>query len=237
MQRYFLKDLCNNNPVFYEQDVLHIKKVMRFKINDEIEIAYDDKVYLGTITSINPLKVVIKNEIVENHELNGYLRLLYCIPKGNKLDLVIQKCTELGVNEIVLVNSSRTIAKFDNDSFKKKINRFNLIIKEASEQSKRTKLTKLDKLVDINDVIKFKADINLVAYEGESDKNIDILNKFDDFKGKIINILIGAEGGFSKEEINYLKENGYLSISLGKRILRSETACICLTSILSLFMN
>ena len=142
MQRYFLKK--ENNYLLTNDDIFHILKVMRMKLFDNFEIVNNEGAFLVKITSITPFLYEIVKKIDENNEINGYIRLLYCIPKGEKLDLVIQKSVELGVNEVVLINSSRSIAKIDNKNKEKKLERFSKIIKEASEQSKRDKLMKLD---------------------------------------------------------------------------------------------
>ena len=236
MQRYFLKK--ENNYLLTNDDIFHILKVMRMKLFDNFEIVNNEGVFLVKITSITPFLYEIVKKIDENNEINGYIRLLYCIPKGEKLDLVIQKSVELGVNEVVLINSSRSIAKIDNKNKEKKLERFSKIIKEASEQSKRDKLMKLDEVIDYKDIDKFKADLSFIAFENESKNDeIKILSYLDKIKGKCVNILIGPEGGFSKEEVEYAKENDFILTSLGKRILRSETACFSLISLLSYFMN
>lgn len=236
MQRYFLKK--ENNYLLTNDDIFHILKVMRMKLFDNFEIVNNEGVFLVKITSITPFLYEIVKKIDENNEINGYIRLLYCIPKGEKLDLVIQKSVELGVNEVVLINSSRSIAKIDNKNKEKKLERFSKIIKEASEQAKRDKLMKLDEVIDYKDIDKFKADLSFIAFENESKNDeIKILSYLDKIKGKCVNILIGPEGGFSKEEVEYAKENDFILTSLGKRILRSETACFSLVSLLSYFMN
>lgn len=236
MQRYF--NLSNNLYELTKDDIFHIEKVMRMKINDEFELAFNKEVFLAKIISFNPFKYEIVKKIEENNELNGYLRLMYCIPKGEKIDLVIQKATELGVNEIVLINSKRCVAKIDKNNKDKKLIRFNKIIKEASEQSKRTSLMKLTDVIDYKEINQYKADFSYIAYENESKNDeIKILNNLNDLKGKTINILIGPEGGFDKEEVDYAMENGYNLTSLGKRILRSETACLSLISLLSYYLN
>lgn len=236
MQRYFLKK--ENNYLLTNDDIFHILKVMRMKLFDNFEIVNNEGAFLVKITSITPFLYEIVKKIDENNEINGYIRLLYCIPKGEKLDLVIQKSVELGVNEVVLINSSRSIAKIDNKNKEKKLERFSKIIKEASEQSKRDKLMKLDEVIDYKDIDKFKADLSFIAFENESKNDeIKILSYLDKIKGKCVNILIGPEGGFSKEEVEYAKENDFILTSLGKRILRSETACFSLVSLLSYFMN
>ncbi len=236
MQRYFVEINDSNEVIFSKEDIFHISKVMRMKVNDEIEIVNDSKLYLAKITSFNPsLKVQIIKEIDRKTELDTYIRLLYCIPKGEKLDLVIQKACELGVDEIVLVNSSRCVAKIDKNNVNKKIERFSKIIKEASEQSKRLKFMKLSDVIDYKDINKYDADLSLIAYEKEDPKVSSLKKILEEKEYKIINVLVGAEGGFSEEEVDYAIKNGYKSISLGRRILRSETACFYLLSILSYY--
>lgn len=236
MQRYF--NLTNNLYSLEKEDVFHIEKVMRMKINDLFQMVFNNETYLCKIIAFNPFKYEIIKKLDENNELNGYLRLLYCLPKGEKTDLVIQKATELGVNEIVLINSSRSIAKIDDKNKEKKLIRFNKIIKEASEQSKRNKLMILNDVISFNEIKKYKADYSFIAFEKESKNNeINILKYINDFKGKTINILIGPEGGFSDEEVEYSLSLGYNLTSLGKRILRSETACFSLISLISYYLN
>lgn len=236
MQRYF-GNYENGNIVLSKDDIFHICKVMRNKINDNFTIVSNDKVYLASVVNIDPFDFKIVKELDENHEINGYVRLLYCLPKGEKIDLVIQKAVELGAHEIVLINSSRCVRKFNNSDFSKKLVRYNKIIKESSEQCKRIKLLKMNDLIDFEDIIKYKADKSFIAYENSNyslkDLNNDLLNS----KGKTINILIGAEGGFSKEEVEYAFHNGFKIVSLGPRILRSETSCFYFLSLLSFFMD
>ena len=236
MQRYFVEIDESNKVIFSKDDIFHISKVMRMKIGDEIEIVNNLKLYLAKIVSFNPaLDVQIIEEIDRLTELNTYIRLLYCIPKGEKLDLVIQKACELGASEIVLVNSSRCVAKIDKNNKDKKIERFSKIIKEASEQSKRLKFMKLSDVIDYKDITKYDADLSLIAYEKEDPRVSSVKKIFEEKEYKTINVLIGAEGGFSEEEVDFAIKNGYKSISLGRRILRSETACFYLLSILSYY--
>ena len=236
MQRYFA-EMKDGNIILEQDDIFHIVKVMRNSVGSVIQLVADNKAYEVKITSINPFKFEVIKSLDEDPELDGYIRLLYCLPKGEKLDIVIQKAVELGASEIVLVNSSRCIKKIKKDDYSSKLVRFNKIIKEASEQSKRSNLMKLTDIIDYKDIGKYKADKSFIAYE-LSDSNISSL--YDDFKsihGKTINILVGSEGGFSAEEVDYAIKCGYKSISLGKRILRSETSCFYVLSLLSFFME
>ncbi|MCH5171680.1 MAG: 16S rRNA (uracil(1498)-N(3))-methyltransferase [Erysipelotrichales bacterium] len=237
MQRYFVTGDIDNIS-FTEGDIFHIQKVMRFKSGDLIEIVLSSKVYLTKIENVNPLKVEIIEELEEKRELENDITLLYCLPKGDKLDLVIQKATELGVKNIVGVISSRTIVKIDEKDKKRKIERFNKIIKEAAEQSKRVNLPEFIDIIDFKDICKYLSIHNFIAYEGEALNDgtlFDDLNKIK--KNESISILVGAEGGFSLSEVKLANEIGFKSVSLGKLILRSETAAIYFLSVLSFMLS
>ena len=237
MQRYFASKDNKGNIIIANDDIFHITHVMRMKINDKFEINNDGDIFLCKIISLSPFKFDIIKETKENHELNGYIRLLYCLPKGEKTDLVIQKAVELGANEIVLINSTRSIAKITKENKDKKLIRFNKIIKEASEQSKRTILLKLTDVITFKELSNYKADVSFIAYENTSLTSEDLLNELSNIKGKTVNVIIGAEGGITLEELNIAKSLGYKEISLGKRILRSETACFYILSLLSFYME
>lgn len=232
MQRYFTSFKDEKNITISNDDIFHIVKVMRMKINDQFEINNDGDIYLAQINSLAPFSFKILKKIDENHELKTKINLLYCLPKGDKIDLVLQKATELGVNQIVLVNSSRCIAKINDENKKKKLARFNKIIKEATEQCKRNNLPALKDVIKFNEISNYQSDLNLIAYENSKMSNQELKDILRNFKGNTVTILIGAEGGFSKEEVEYALKNNFISISLGNRILRSETSVFNLLSIL-----
>lgn len=232
MQRYFTSFNDEKNITISNDDIFHIVKVMRMKINDQFEINNDGDIYLAQISSLAPFSFKILKKIDENHELKTKITLLYCLPKGDKIDLVLQKATELGVNQIVLVNSSRCIAKINDENKKKKLARFNKIIKEATEQCKRNNLPSLKDVIKFNEISNYQSDLNLIAYENSKMSNQELKDILINFKGNTVTILIGAEGGFSKEEVEYALKNNFISISLGNRILRSETSVFNLLSIL-----
>ena len=223
MQRYFVNEIRNDEVIFEKDQMHHIVNVMRMRPNDKITVVYNYEAYLASVVSTNPLRVEVIENLHEDHELKNHITLLYCIPKGEKLDLVIQKATELGVSEIILVQSERCIAKITKENKEKKLLRFNKIALEASEQSKRTKVPEISKVIDYKEISKYKFDHAYIAYEDEGE--ISFKDKIEQIKeGETIGIIIGSEGGFSQREVDYAKEVGYTSISLGKRILRSETA-------------
>lgn len=236
MQRYFVNEIRNDQVIFDKDQTHHIVNVMRMRVNDQITVVYNEEAFLATIISTNPLKVNIVENLNEDHELKNRITLLYCIPKGEKLDLVVQKATELGVSEIILVQSERCIAKITKENKDKKLLRFNKIALEACEQSKRTKLPLIDKVIDYKDISKFSFDHAYIAYEDEDE--ISFRDKIEKIKeNETIGIIIGSEGGFSKKEVEYASKNGYTSVSLGKRILRSETAVFYALTSFSLLLE
>lgn len=236
MQRYFA-EYINGNITLNKDDIFHITKVMRSRVGDEFQIVIDAKLYLVRINSLDPFSFKILKILEEEHELNGYIRLLYCVPKGEKLDLVIQKAVELGASEIVLVNSSRCVRKLDKSISSNKLVRFNKIIKEASEQCKRSNLLKLTDIIDYKDIKNYRADKLFIAYEACNSTLSNLYFDLKDISGKTINVVVGSEGGFSEEEVDYAISCGYKPISLGSRILRSETSCFYAISLISFFME
>lgn len=237
MQRYFATYDKFKNIVICDDDIFHITKVMRMRPGDQFEINLDGNIKLAEFVSSSPFSYKIIKEFNENHEIEGYIRLLYCLPKGEKTDLVIQKAVELGANEVVLINSERSIAKITKENKDKKILRFNKIIKEASEQSKRTNLMKLTDVISFKEISNYPGDISLIAYENTNSTVKNLSDILKEAKGKTVNVIIGAEGGISKSELQIALDNNYQEISLGKRILRSETACFYILSLLSFFMD
>ena len=237
MQRYFASKNSKNEIIIANDDIFHITKVMRMKKGDNFELNVDGDIYLCSLQSSSPFSYEILKVINENHEINGYIRLLYCIPKGEKTDLVIQKAVELGVNEIVLINSERSIAKITKENKDKKISRFSKIIKEAAEQSKRTTLPILKDVISFKEIENYPADISFIAYENSKNSLDDLENELKNIKGKTVNVIVGAEGGLSKDEVSLALSLNYKEITLGKRILRSETACFYILSLLSFYMD
>ena len=236
MQRYFAnidKDcFVHLNP----DDEHHVSHVMRMKKNDEIEVVHDGKVFLCRIEDFNPLKIVVIHEIENDVELKEDITLLFALTKGDKIDLVLQKATELGVKKVALIESERTVVTYEGKDQEKKLMRFNKIMKEASEQSHRLVVPSLLGIYNLKNLPQeVFSDINYVAYEKDANDTDSIFSKVT--KGKSITILIGPEGGFSEQEINRLTSLGFIRTSLGKRILRAETAAIYALSVLGYILE
>ena len=236
MQRYF-SNIDNNFFVhFTSNDEHHILHVMRMKKGDEIEVVSNGKVFLCRIDSTNPLQASVIHEIENDVELKEDVTLLFALTKGDKIDLVLQKATELGVKKVALIESERTVVNYEGKDVDKKLARFSKIMKEASEQSHRIIVPELLGIYNLKNLPKeVFSDINYVAYEKDAN---DISGAFQGLeKGKSISVLIGPEGGFSEQEINRLVEQGFIRTSLGKRILRAETAAIYALSVIGYLLE
>lgn len=237
MQKYFAS-ISNNNIILSEDDKHHLLHVMRAKRGDNIFAIENKKMFLGEIKSINPLKIEIVKEVINNRELKKDLTLFLCLPKGDKIDFIIQKATELGVKKLILVKSKRSINKMNNDDFDRKLVRYNKIIKEASEQCGRSELMEIHGIVSLEKLdSSLLSDVNLIANENKSGETgqIDkflVSNSFDS-----VSIFIGPEGGFDSKEIEYLHNLGFKDVSLGKRILRLETAAVYALSVIGYFLE
>ena len=236
MQRYFASLLDHEHIKLTKEDEHHLLHVMRMKRNDEIEVVANDKLYLCRISNTNPLDIFIVHEIQSDVELPSEVTLLYALTKGDKIDLVVQKATELGVKRIALFQSERTVVRFEEKDIQKKCERYQKIMKEASEQSHRLIVPELLGIYNLKNLpANLLSDLNYVAYEKDANHIDEAFQGLE--KGKSISILIGPEGGFSEQEINHLTNQGFIRTSLGKRILRAETAAIYALSVIGYLLE
>lgn len=234
MQRYFVSEKKNNGFLFSENDIHHIKNVMRMNIRDKIEVIYDSSLYICEIISLDKdnLEVTVVDEKADLNELNKHITIAFSITKEDKIDLILQKCTELGVSEFIPVEMSRCNIKIDHSKVAKKLSRWQKICKEASEQSKRNIIPKINNIHKIKDLVNLDYDLKIVCSVNQSVINIKKVLQNHTYCDRII-FVIGPEGGISEEEENYLISNNYIPTSLGKRVLRTETAPIVIGSILN----
>jgi len=231
MQRYFMdekKDIFELS----NDDSYHIIKVMRNKIGDKVEVVIDKKIHICEIINLDK-KVTVKKieELTEDSELPCHVTIAQSLVKEQKMDLILQKACELGVGEIIPINTTRSIVKLDKKE-KKKIDRWNKILKEASEQSKRVVIPTVNEILDIKDLIKLNYDLKILCTVNEVSTSLKkVLSK--NINGAKIILVIGPEGGFTDEEEKILIENGYISTSFGNRVLRTETASLYALSIIN----
>ncbi len=235
MFRFFIDEsnIIDDNfiEIVEKEDFHHGKNVLRLKIGEKLELISEDFKYITEITEIKNDCIITK--VLEKTELpkkDVSIKLYQGMPKSDKFELIIQKSVELGVDEIVPFESERTIVKFKAKSYNKKQERYEKIIKAAAMQSKRNSIPKIDFPINLNEIELEDGELGILAYE-ESDLPIrEVLKNLNEYNK--ISIVIGPEGGFSKNEVDNLISKGFKSISLGDRILRTETASLNLLSII-----
>ena len=232
MQRYFGR-ILKNAVSLDEEDAYHLLKVMRARRGEEIEVVADETVFLCEITSVKPLQIIAKKQLKENSELPNYVILAASLLKGDKIDFVLQKACELGVDEVILLTTSRTIVKIKNHQNDLKLGRYQKILKEAAQQSKRIRIPYMNKIIDFSRIDEIEADYKFIAYEEKKGDVSTFNKKLANVKpNKKIVVVIGPEGGFTEAEIQYAKNNGFTPIGLGSRILRAETAAMYALSVI-----
>ena len=232
MQRYFVQDKENEYLILKKEDLHHIKNVMRNKIGDNIEAIYKEELYICEIESLDKEKVKIISKKNDNNELNIDVTIAIALVKEQKMDIILQKLTELGINKIIPLKMDRSIVKLDKEKFVKKQKRWITICKEAAEQSKRNRIPLIENIKSISELKEEKYDMKFICSTLEKKNMISNYLK-EDIKGKKIIFVIGPEGGITKEEEEKLQELNFIPISLGNRIMRVETATIYIASIIN----
>ncbi|MGE5455709.1 MAG: RsmE family RNA methyltransferase [Ignavibacteriales bacterium] len=228
MQRYFSNKLDKDKFIISNDDWYHIKTVMRMTDKDKIEVVYEKEVYLCEIDN-NDIKMLKK---MDNNEDN-LLEIILVIPllRENKMDLILQKATELGVSKIIPVITERSIIELKGEKEIKKITRWERICKEAAEQSHRNIIPNVMSIQTLSDLEKMDG-LKIVCSTKEKKQNLKLFltkhKKYD----KII-IVVGPEGGLSDKEENYLVNIGFNPVTLGNRIMRVETVPIFILSALN----
>ncbi len=237
MQKFFVdtKQIKNDRIEIIGEDINHIVNVLRLQKEDEILICNkeENKSYQTKIVEINPEKVIcqIIKPIQETTESNIQITIFQGLPKSDKMEYIIQKATELGASEIIPVSMTRSIVKINEKDEIKKIQRWQKIAEVAAKQSKRDKIPEVGKVQKIENIEVEKYDLFLIAYEEEKENTLkSILKKVEKKENLHIGVAIGPEGGLEPKEVEKLKEKGGISITLGNRILRTETASICIVS-------
>ncbi len=218
MQRYFI-DEYSKTAVLNLNDSHHINNVMRNKLGDIIEVVASNKTYLAEIIALDKnVTINLYKELSENKELLD-ITLVQALVSDQKMTYIIQKATELGVKKIIPFAASRSIVKLK----EAKKDRWSKIAKEASEQSKRQSIPEIGDILSLADLCQEAANLKILCTVNEKNNSIKkVLNKMN--KDDRIIIVIGPEGGFSKEEEEVLIASGFIATSLGELVLRTETA-------------
>ena len=230
MQRYFALGKNLNKFILSDGDLHHISNVMRMKSGDFIEVVFDRVLYKCKVNFDKSIDIVFDSVISDKD--NEFIEIILVVPvlKEQKMDLILQKSTELGVSRIIPIVTERCVVKVDNKEFKK-LDRWNRIVKEASEQCKRVTVPIIDNICKIRD-LDFSDGVKIVCSTRENEKNIkNVMHNVG--KCARMYIVVGPEGGLSIAEENDLNDLGYVSVSLGNRIMRVETVPIYILSVLN----
>ena len=233
MQRYFINQVIQSVgekiSVLKDQEH-HMVKVMRMNIEECCEVVDEnEQLYIAKITQLSPFELTIEEHKAQNVELPIDVTIFVGLSKGDKLETIVQKATELGVHTIVPVEMKRNMVKWTKDKSQKKIERLQKIAQEAAEQSHRLHIPKVLDLMTLKESVilakqstKALVAFEEVAKEGEAAVFLQTLTSLQ--KGDSIAFYFGPEGGFDLQEIEYLNSQEVHSCALGSRILRAETA-------------
>lgn len=232
MHNFFVNEGNRHGDFYYitDGDFNHIKNVLRMKVGDSFLVSVEGKSDLCTLTELTSDTAIaeITEENYQDTSLPVKLYLFQGLPKSDKMELVIQKAVELGVECVIPVEMSRCVVKIEDKKKKSKQARWQAISESAAKQSKRTVIPEVFDILSYKNALKMaeEMDLFIVPYESKegmkSTKNA--LSKMK--SGMKVGILIGPEGGFDEKEIELAEGSGGIIVSLGKRILRTETAAI-----------
>ena len=237
MHKFFVDTSCIEKDIITIQgdDAHHIFRVLRLKEDDEIVVCDKNGTdYYCAIKSLSSDTVVawiLKKEISAS-EAPINIVLYQGVPKGDKLETVIQKCVELGAVKIVPVAMKRSVAIIKDA--KKKQERMQKIANEAAKQCGRARLVEISQVMNFKEAIKDceTADLKLLPYEAETEGKLRACLK-ENKNAKNIAVFIGPEGGFDEGEVALARESGFTTVTLGPRIMRTETAPIaCISAIM-----
>ncbi len=228
-----------NYYLITDDDYNHIKNVLRMKIGETILVSSEGNSHLCSLKEFSGESAVaeIVEENYQDTSLPVKLYLFQGLPKSDKMEFVIQKAVELGAEAIIPVEMSRCVVKLDDKKKKSKTARWQSISESAAKQSKRTTIPKVYDVMSYKEALSFanELDLLLVPYESK-DGMTSTKNALKKMKnGMSVGIIIGPEGGFDEKEIAFAEEIGGLTISLGKRILRTETASVTALSMCMLY--
>ena len=241
MHRFFVEENQVNREEkcirIHGNDVNHIKNVLRMTEGEKILISCGDEwEYTCAITQVGSEEILASIINIEEtgRELPSKIYLFQALPKSDKLELIIQKTVELGVFQIIPVETKNCVVKLDAKKKESKIKRWQAIAESAAKQSKRMIIPEIQKVMKFSDAIKYAQELDVCMIPYELAENMQHTRQFfEQIKpGQSIGIFIGPEGGFSSEEVKSALEHEIEPVTLGKRILRTETAGLAVMSIL-----
>jgi 16S rRNA (uracil1498-N3)-methyltransferase len=238
MHKFFVesKNIYDDNIVITGDDVNHMVKVLRLRHEEKIQISNGEGAeYICSIQELNKKEVVcnILEASHSNTEANVGITLFQGLPKAQKMELIVQKCVEIGIKKIQPVVTKRVVVKLESRDISGKLERWQRIAEEAAKQSNRGIIPKVLHPITFDEAVKQleAMDLSIVPYEKERAHGLKkLLSKAEGVKD--VGVFIGPEGGFEEEEIDICLSRGISPVSLGPRILRTETAGFVAASII-----
>lgn len=230
MPRFFTEPITGDRAFLAGEDAAHITRSLRLRPGEEITLCdgsgYD---YQGEILAVgDPVEVLVREKLPSSSEPRVRIVLFQALPKGDKMEWIIQKSVELGVSKIVPVLTSRCVSRPDAKSMAKKAERYRKIAAEAAKQSGRGIIPEVCPLMTLEQAAEACPEKSLVFYEGGGKRLCELVTPEDAEWG----VFVGSEGGFEAGEISFLQSCGVQPATLGARILRCETAPVCGISVL-----
>ena len=238
MQQIFVNEgPVNGSFEITGDDMHHLVRVVRLKRGEIIRVSVSTgENFLCEVSDITDNSLVASvTEQVPSTELSNKIYLFQGLPKGDKMETIIEKCVELGVYEIIPVEMKNSIVKLDDKKKKSKLTRYQTVAVTAAKQSKRSIIPRVADFMSYRDAFEYAKSLDMLLLPYESKNGMkDTFDVLDSIKeGMSIGVFIGPEGGFDSSEIELVKDDVRI-ISLGRRILRTETAAICTLSMLML---
>ena len=238
MQQIFVNEgPVNGSFEITGDDMHHLVRVVRLKRGEIIRVSVSTgENFLCEVSDITDDSLVASvTEQVPSTELSNKIYLFQGLPKGDKMETIIEKCVELGVYEIIPVEMKNSIVKLDDKKKKSKLTRYQTVAATAAKQSKRSIIPRVADFMSYRDAFEYAKSLDMLLLPYESKNGMkDTFDVLDSIKeGMSIGVFIGPEGGFDSSEIELVKDDVRI-ISLGRRILRTETAAICTLSMLML---
>lgn len=239
MSKFFVPsdNVSEDCIVINGSDVAHIRRVLRYREGDCISVSDSSGTeYFCTIRKMSDSEIFldITDKMQSNTELGMDIVLFQGLPKKDKMELIIQKAVELGVTEIYPVINERTVVRLDEKKAQQKTERWNKISEAAAKQSGRTIIPEVHVPISFEDAVSAaeKLEYTIIPYENAEGMAYSAQCIGEAVKAASVGIFIGPEGGFSKEEVDRAAASGAKAISLGRRILRTETAGLAVLSVI-----
>jgi 16S rRNA (uracil1498-N3)-methyltransferase len=235
MARFFLprKNIQNNRGIIDGQELTHLQRVLRLGPGDRVtvfdDMGWEHEAVIQSLTAERG-EIEIRRSHEARRESSLHITLALGLTKGEKMDLVVEKATELGAQTVIPFTSTHSVPKLDAAKIAKRTERWRKIALSAAKQCGRTQVPEVLPLCDLAALGDGRAALKLLFWEKEEQRSLQQVHEQNPFAKSLL-LAIGPEGGFSTEEANFARTRGFETIHLGRRILRAETAAVTVVSL------